>query len=335
MAQSGALVWTDVDQIPADFGPTVVTIGNFDGVHLGHQEVLRQVVELARSLDARAVAVTFDPHPSAIHRPDNAPPLLTDTAVKIDLLRATGVDAILVLPYSLEFAQQSPQEFVARYIAGRVGAKHVVVGHDVRFGWQNSGDLNTLTHLGQCHGFDVTPIDDLGSTRSADNRPTRWSSTVVRELLLLGDVARAQKILGRQHTVSSAVVHGDARGRLLGFPTANLSVPVAGMVPADGVYAGWLERIDPTPGQETGPLPAAISIGTNPTFAGADRRVEAYVLDRNDLELYGDHVRLRFVQLLRPTLRFDSVDELVDQMTQDVDEARDLLQVPSTQVPGS
>ncbi len=325
MAQGRAQVWTDIAQVPADFGPAVVTIGNFDGVHLGHQEVLRQVVDLAKSARARAVAVTFDPHPSAIHRPETAQPLLTQTAKKIELIAESGVDAILVLPYSLEFAQQSAEEFVSRYIAGRVGAKRVVVGHDVRFGWQNSGDLTTLIELGREHGFEVTPIADLGQATTADDRPTRWSSTVVRELLLMGDVSRAQEVLGREHSLSSRVIHGDARGRLLGFPTANLEFPVAGMIPADGVYAGWLERINPQAGLEAGPLPAAISIGTNPTFAGVTRRVEAYVLDRTDLELYGDQVRLRFVDLLRPTLRFDSVDELVKQMTADVDRARQIL----------
>ncbi len=325
MAHNGAQVWTSVDQVPADFGPTVVTIGNFDGVHLGHQEVLQQVVDLARASGCRAIAVTFDPHPSEIHRPDTAPPLLTSTAQKIDLLCRTGIDAVLVLPYSLEFAKQSPEQFVANFIAGRVGAIHVVVGHDVRFGWQNAGDLGTLTELGRQYGFDVTPITDLGQTTTLDDGTTRWSSTAVRELLLRGDVNRVQEILGREHSVSSLVVHGDARGRLLGFPTANLDFPVEGMVPADGVYAGWLERVDPGPGIEPGPLPAAISIGTNPTFAGVNRRVEAYVLDRTDLELYDDRVQLRFVEFLRGTWRFDSVDELVEQMTSDVNQAREIL----------
>lgn len=325
MADGEVLVWTDIDQVPDDFGPSVVTIGNFDGVHRGHQAVLQQVVESARSLDALAVAITFDPHPSAIHRPDTAPPLLTATPDKIELIGRSGVDAILVLPYSLQFAQQSAEQFVARYIAGPVGAKHVVVGHDVRFGWQNSGDLSTLNELGRKYDYEVTPIDDLGESISADDRPTRWSSTVVRDLLHLGDVAGAQEILGRKHSVSSVVIHGDARGRLLGFPTANLEFPVSGMIPADGVYAGWLQRIDAKEGLESGPLPAAISIGTNPTFAGQTRRVEAYVLDRTDLDLYGDIVRLSFVELLRPTLRFDSVDELVARMTHDVDQAREIL----------
>lgn len=325
MTDGEVLVWTDIDQVPADFGPSVVTIGNFDGVHRGHQAVLKRVVEAARSLGALAVAITFDPHPSAIHRPDTAPPLLTATPDKIDLISRSGVDAILVLPYSLQFAQQSAEQFVARYIAGRVGAKHVVVGHDVRFGWQNSGDLSTLIELGREYDYEVTPIDDLGESLSADDRPTRWSSTVVRELLDLGDVAGAREILGREHSLSSVVIHGDARGRLLGFPTANLEFPVEGMIPADGVYAGWLQRIDSGEGQESGPLPAAISIGTNPTFAGQTRRVEAYVLDRTDLDLYGDDVRLSFVELLRPTLRFDSVDELVTRMTHDVDRAREIL----------
>lgn len=339
MAGTGVQIWSGIEQVPADFGPSVVTLGNFDGVHRGHQEVLRRVVTLARSSGARAVAVTFDPHPSVIHRPDTAPPLLTDTVDRVELIARTEVDAVLVLTYSLEFAKQSPEEFVARYLAGPLGAERVVVGHDVRFGWQNVGDLDTMIELGRQYGFDVDAIDDLGQadTPGVTAAPERWSSTFVRELLTAGDVARVREILGRAHSVRGEVVHGDARGRDLGFPTANLGRPVAGMIPADGVYAGWLERV---PSQEHaqlvdeserreggayGRLPAAISIGTNPTFDGVDRRVEAYVLDRTDLDLYGDEVRVTFVEHLRPTLRFDSVAQLVERMTVDVDRARQIL----------
>lgn len=343
MAGTDVQIWSGIEQIPADYGPSVVTLGNFDGVHRGHQEVLRRVVTLARSSGARAVAVTFDPHPGAIHRPDTAPPLLTDTVDRVELIGRTGVDAVLVLPYSLEFAKQSPEEFVARYLAGPLGAERVVVGHDVRFGWQNAGDLDTMIELGRQYGFDVDAIDDLGQVDAPGTTaaPDRWSSTFVRELLTAGDVARVREVLGRAHSVRGEVVHGDARGRDLGFPTANLGRPVAGMIPADGVYAGWLERV---PAQEdaqltgefdelderrdddaSGRLPAAISIGTNPTFDGVDRRVEAYVLDRTDLDLYGDEVRITFVERLRPTLRFDSVAQLIERMTVDVDQARQLL----------
>lgn len=316
-------VWHGINHVPEGFGPSVVTIGNFDGVHRGHQAVLARVVSRAREAGASAVALTFDPHPAVVHRPQDAPGLLTGIEERIALIAQTGIDAIVVLPYSLEFAKQSPQEFVAKFLAGPLRPRCVVVGHDVRFGWQNAGDLSTMIELGHAHGFDVEAVDDLGqnSVGPEDCRTDRWSSTYIRTVLASGDVRAANEALGRQHAVRGIVVHGDARGRELGYPTANLG-SISGFIPADGVYAGWLERLSP---DELGTLPAAISIGTNPTFDGAERRVEAYVLDRTDLDLYDDEVRLTFVARLRPTVRFDSVDALVLQMAADVDQARGIL----------
>jgi riboflavin kinase/FMN adenylyltransferase len=336
--------WTDLAQVPADFGPSVVTVGNFDGVHRGHVGVLTRMVADARAAGARSVAVTFTPHPQQVHRPEQAPPLLTGDADRLELLEQTGLDAVLLLTYTLEFAQQTAEDFVRRYLVEGLHARTVVVGRDVRFGRGNAGDLATMVELGERYGFAVEVIEDVapddgpddgsadGTTGDgdrvgalADPLRRRWSSTWVRELLAAGDVRQAARVLGRPHRMRGTVVHGDKRGRDLGYPTANLSPDAAGMVPADGVYAGWLRRPAVEAGSPDAVLPAAVSVGTNPTFDGVQRRVEAYVLDRTDLDLYGEEVVLDFVERLRPTLRFDSVDELVEQMDRDVEGVRGVL----------
>ncbi|MGV8976514.1 MAG: bifunctional riboflavin kinase/FAD synthetase [Cellulomonas sp.] len=329
--------WTDLADVPNGFGPSIVTIGNFDGVHRGHVAVLRRMVTGARAVGARAVAVTFSPHPSQVHRPDAAPPLLTGDADRLELLAQTGLDAVLLLEYTLAFARQTAEEFVVRYLVDGLSARTVVVGRDVRFGRDNAGDLTKMIELGKLHGFTVEVLDDvapgdvtadMAAPRPGDGPHRRWSSTWVRELLEVGDVDGAARVLGRPHRMRGIVVHGDARGRELGFPTANLAWDATGMVPADGVYAGWLRPLR-TPGDpasaSTDVLPAAISVGTNPTFGGVQRRVEAYVLDRTDLDLYDREVVLEFVATLRPTVRFDSIDALVVQMRLDVKSVRTLL----------
>nr|WP_242496536.1 bifunctional riboflavin kinase/FAD synthetase [Xylanimonas protaetiae] len=304
---------------------SVVTIGNFDGVHRGHQAVLGRVVGLARADGRAAVAVTFDPHPAQVHRPADAPALLTGLADKLDLLARTGLDAVLVVPYTLDLADLTPDEFVTRYLVEALRARTIVVGHDVRFGKGNSGTLATMVELGGQHGFEVVAVDDVGVSRlRTPGGSARWSSSAGRLLLAEGDVAGAAAILGRPHRLRGVVVHGDARGRQLGFPTANLG-RISGMVPADGVYAGRLLRPTLPPDHPDRVLPAAVSVGTNPTFDGVDRRVEAYVLDRDDLDLYDEEVVVELVDRLRPTLRFDGVDALVRQMHDDVDRARELL----------
>ena len=344
--------WTDLSQVPAGFGPSVVTLGNFDGVHRGHRSVLARMVVDARAVGARAVVVTFSPHPAQVHHPQDAPPLLTGVEDRLELLAETGLDAVLLLEYTLDFARQTPEEFVGRYLVHGLNASTVVVGRDVRFGWGNAGDLTTMTELGQRYGFTVEVIEDqaadpaLGDAgpvegddvaraaaehlrQVAEPLHRRWSSTWVRELLAGGRVAEAADVLGRPHRMRGVVVHGDARGRELGYPTANLAPGSAGMVPADGVYAGWL-RVTGDAGRLRVPgdaerLPAAISVGTNPTFDGAERRVEAYVLDRTDLDLYDREVVLEFVLRVRPTLRFDSVERLVATMDGDVAHVRAAL----------
>ena len=312
--------WTDLSQVPADLGRSVVTIGNFDGVHRGHRRVLDRMVATAHARRSPAVAVTFHPHPAQVHAPTTAPPLITGLADRFELLAATGLDAVLLLEYTLQFARATPEEFVRTYLVDGLRAGTVVIGRDVRFGRDNSGDLATMRALGERFGFDVEVVDDAHGDGAR-----RWSSTWVRELLAAGDVTAAADVLGRPHRVRGVVVHGDARGRELGYPTANLSQDSSGIVPADGVYAGWLRRVGYPQDRPDGYLPVAISVGTNPTFDGVQRRVEAHVPDRTDLDLYDEEVVVEFVERLRPTLRFDSVDELVATMADDVRRTRDVL----------
>ncbi|GAB3688950.1 bifunctional riboflavin kinase/FAD synthetase [Angustibacter aerolatus] len=315
------LRWDDLPDVPADVGPCVVTLGNFDGVHAGHRAVLGRVVELARANGATAVAVTFDPHPLAVLHPNRAPELITGLDQRLELIADAGVDAALVLPFTRELAAQTPREWVQGTFVDVLHAHTVVVGSDTRFGVRNSGDVGTLRELGAELGFDVVVVDDVAP---ADDQ-RRWSSSWVRELLRSGDVDAAARLLGRPHRVTGEVVHGDHRGRELGYPTANLSPHSEGMVPADGVYAGWLLRTGLDERDPERLLPCAVSIGTNPTFDGVGRRVEAYVLDRTDLDLYGETITLELVARLRETLRFESVDDLLVQMEHDVAECRDLL----------
>jgi len=316
--------WDGIEAVPDDVRASVVTIGNFDGVHRGHGAVLDAVVRTARAEDALAVALTFDPHPARVHRPQQAPELLTGLADRLELLAGHHLDAVLVIEYTLDFAALDPETFVRRYLVEALGAKRVVVGQDVRFGRENSGDRTTMAELGAHYGFAVDLVHDA----AADGQ-RRWSSTWVREKLAEGDVEAAAAILDRPHWMRGTVVRGHARGRDLGYPTANLDPAATGSVPADGVYAGWLVRHPGT--SEAERLPAAISIGTNPTFDGLIRQVEAHVLGRWDLDLYEQEVRLEFVQMLRPTVRFDNIDALVRQMRTDVLEAAQVLEVPEPQ----
>jgi len=312
-------IWRSLADVPADLGRTVVTIGNFDGVHLGHQHVIRRAREVAAELGVqRVVAVTFDPHPIAVLRPEHAPPTLTTVDGRVELLEAAGADDVLVIPFTREIAAWSPERFIEDILVGCLKARAVVVGANFRFGRRAAGDLATLRSAGDVHDFvtDGIPLD---------GGPQVWSSTYIRNCLAAGDVEGAAEALGRPFTVRGVVVKGEQRGRELGYPTAN--VPAYGMhaAPADGVYAGWLRRLDD--GSER--LPAAISVGTNPTFEGVrERRVESYVLDRDDLELYGVWIEVSFVARLRGMVRFASTEDLVATMRNDVERAHLVLGVP-------
>jgi riboflavin kinase / FMN adenylyltransferase len=317
-------VWNGLAEVPADLRRSVVTLGNFDGVHRGHRAVLGQLVEQATSRDATSVAVTFEPHPLAVLFPERAPTPLTSLAQRLELLAGSGLDAVLVMEFTLEFARLTPEEFVEQVFVEALHAGAVIVGEDTRFGWKNSGNVDTLRELGASHDFDVIVLADLGDGE-------RWSSTMARAQLAEGDVEGAAVVLGRPPSVCGTVVHGDHRGRELGFPTANLGPIVESLVPADGVYAGWLVRLDlPEDDSVDRVLPCAVSIGTNPTFDGHERRVEGYVLDRTDLDLYGERICYELVRRLRPTLKYEGIEPLVRQMNLDVAQCREIL---STIVP--
>jgi riboflavin kinase/FMN adenylyltransferase len=307
-------IWRSLDDVPVDLGRTVVTVGNFDGVHLGHQHVLREARDVADAEGLSVVAVTFDPHPMVVLRPEHAPTMITGIEERARLLGDAGADHVLALPFDREMASWSPHEFCRLVLSEDLHAAVVVVGENFRYGSKAAGDVGSLVASGEELGFRAVGVP-------LDGGPEVWSSTYVRSCLASGDVASAAQALGRPFMVRGVVVEGDRRGRALGFPTANVSTRNVTAVPADGVYAGWLRRLD------TGErYPAAISVGTNPTFAGErERRVESYVLDRDDLELYGVEVEVSFVDRIRGMVRFDGVDELIDWMRQDVARAHEIL----------
>lgn len=327
-------IWYGAEQVPESQRPpsgaasagSAVTVGVFDGVHRGHQRILARVVERARALGpgCLAVAVTFDPHPLTVHRPGIDLAMIASLPDRLEAMAATGLDAVLVIPYTLGFADQSPEDFVRDWLEGLLGARAVVVGADVRFGRDNSGDADSLRAIGAADGVEIEIVPEVLAPGGR-----RWSSTWARECLAVGDVRQAAEILGRPHRVRGVVIHGLRRGRELGFPTANLDAATAGVVPPDGVYAGWLVRGGRGGASEGERLPAAISIGTNPTFDDVPARtIEAHVLGRADLDLYGEDVAVDFVSHLRPMLAFDSLEPLLERMRQDVLDTAEVLGAP-------
>jgi riboflavin kinase / FMN adenylyltransferase len=303
--------WRGLDSVPYGWGRCVLTIGVFDGVHRGHQEIIGRAVARARDSGLPAVVLTFDPHPSEVVRPGSHPPVLTPARRKAEILEALGVDVLFVLPFTVEFSHLPPAEFVHEVLVERLHAASVVVGENFRFGHRAAGDLATLRTLGASFGFATEGVPLL-----RDSEVT-ISSTYVRSCIDAGDVAAATVALGREHRLDGIVVRGDRRGRSLGYPTANIRTERYAAIPADGVYAGRVVRHDER-------LPAAISIGTNPTFEGRERRVEAYVLDVDE-DLYGEEIGVEFVARLRGMLRFDRVDDLIVQMADDVERTRELV----------
>ncbi|WP_405375017.1 MULTISPECIES: bifunctional riboflavin kinase/FAD synthetase [unclassified Microbacterium] len=312
-------VFTDPADIPAGFGPSVIAIGKFDGVHSGHRAVIDRARVTATDAGARVVAVTFDRNPLSILRPESCPEALVSIEQKIALLADAGVDATLVLRFDAELAALTPEEFVEHVLVDALDAVCVLVGDDFRFGRGGAGTPQLLASLGLDSGFTVDVVSDVqGGGR-------RVSSTWVRELLAAGQVEDAARLLGRPHALRGEIVHGVKRGRELGYPTANLSADVEGFVPADGVYAGWL--VDE--GSSADRLfaatryPAAISIGTNPTFDDVPvRQVEAYVLDETDLDLYGHTVQVQLTHRIRGMVKFEGIDALIETMRGDVEAAR-------------
>ena len=310
--------WQGLDDVPADWGRSVVTIGVFDGVHRGHQVIIARALEIAAERGLPLVVVTFDPHPDEVVRPGSHPPLLCTPRFRAELLGRLGADAVCVLPFSYEFSQLPAEEFVRSVLVDALHAAAVVIGENFRFGHKAAGNVTLLGELGEKYEFSAEGVplltDDVGTV----------SSSRIRDLLAAGAVAAAAAELGRLHRVEGIVVRGHQRGRALGFPTANAEPPPHTAIPGDGVYAGWLASLD-TDGTELERWPAAISVGTNPTFEGSDRTVEAYALDRDDLDLYGMHVAVEFAERVRGQARFEFVDELITQMDEDVAAVRGLL----------
>jgi riboflavin kinase/FMN adenylyltransferase len=313
------LRWRGLDDVPTGWGRSVVTVGVFDGVHRGHQKLIGRAVAVAAARDLPSVLVTFDPHPTEVIRPGHHPAQLTTLARRAELVAEMGISAFCVLPFTTELARMPANEFAHEVLVERLHAAAVLVGDNFTFGHGAKGDVPLLRQLGRRFGFAVEGLELITDTTDPGNGIT-YSSTYIRACIDGGDVALAAQALGRPHRLEGVVVRGDRRGHELGFPTANLAPPPFAAVPADGVYACWFVH-----GKRQ--LPAAVSVGTNPTFSGRQRTVEAYVLDVDE-DFYGHHVALDFVERLRGMERFDSVDALVEQMHRDVSYTRELLAEP-------
>lgn len=290
-----------------------VAIGIFDGVHRGHQEILRRAKEVSNGKGV--IALTFDPHPMQFFAPDKAPTMLVSVERRVELLKEHGADAVIVCEFDSEFAKKSPEEFVSEVLVKYLKISGVVVGENFSYGHKASGKVADLITSGKGHGFIAEEVS------LAEAQGGVVSSTRIRKAIAVGDVELAKNLLSRPHRLQGIVVHGEKRGREIGYPTANLGYSTASnTVPADGIYAGWLEV-----GQNR--WPSAISIGTNPTFAGErSRQVEAYALDQTGLDLYDQSASIDFGWRLRDTLKFDGLEPLLEQMKKDCDQARKLTQ---------
>ncbi|MEY3054703.1 MAG: bifunctional riboflavin kinase/FAD synthetase [Ilumatobacteraceae bacterium] len=309
----------------SDGSRSVCTIGAYDGLHLGHRTVIDHVRTIAGNTSARSVIVTFDRHPASLVRPESAPRLLTDQQQKMELLADSGVDSVAVVRFDEAQAAESPEDFVVRVLVRALRVRAVVVGEDFHFGRGRAGNVDLLRRLGEEHDFGVVPYTLI---TGEDSRVV--SSTAIRTALAAGDVATAGDMLGRPYELRGVVADGDKRGRTIGFPTANVEVPSAMCVPADGVYAAWYVRDS---GPRAGAVyPAAVNVGRRPTFYDDQpwSVVEAHVIDNGPddhqpLDLYGESARLRFVARLRGEKKFSGVDELKAQLQHDIDAARQML----------
>ena len=290
---------------------SVVVIGVFDGVHKGHQLLLNRAKEIAAG--RTIIALTFDPHPTTVFAPDKTPTLLTTLADRVELLKIHNADQVAVMKFNEKFAALSPSEFVQDILVKQLNVGTVIVGRNFTYGHKAAGSVETLIATGVELGFTVD-VQELKSDTEV------ISSSRIRALVVAGKVEQARELLSRQHRLDGVVIHGEKRGREIGYPTANLGQIEGQTIPADGVYAGWL-----TVGINF--WPAAISIGTNPTFEGErGRQVEAYALDQEGLELYDKNASIEFGWFLRPTLKFDGLDDLLVQMKSDCDQARELTE---------
>ena len=317
-------------EVPAGLTDPVVTIGVFDGVHRGHQKLIRHAVERADEAGVPSVVMTFDPHPVAVFAPEHTPDVLLPLAERARLIAELGVHYMLVIDFTKELAGESPEDYFAGVIVDKLHASRVVVGENFTFGAGGLGTARTMLQLGMKYGVEVDVVSLLFDGTE------RICSTAIRDALAGGDIAQATEFLGREFAVTALVERGAGRGgRELGYPTANQYVNDSEAIPADGVYAGWFTVV---PDDALGPIdgdmepgiryPAAISVGTNPTFGDARRSVESFVLDR-DADLYGRVARVEFIAKVRDMVKFDSVEELLDHMARDVARVRAILDAHS------
>ncbi len=295
----------------------MVTIGAYDGVHVGHQQVIEQVRRLSEERGCRSALVTFDRHPATVVRPESAPLLLTGADQRLELLEATGLDAAVIVHFDEEQATESPESFIQRVLIDCMSVAAIVIGEDFHFGSNRGGNVELLRKIGLEHDFDVLPLDLVSRTDGIDE-PV--SSTAIRRSLAGGDITTANRMLGREYEVRGSVVKGDQRGRLLGFPTANVEVSNRVCLPADGVYVGRYERPN---GDTHG---CAINLGRRPTFYehAETSLLEAHLLDF-DGDLYGESGSVRFTDFLRSERKFDGIEALIEQLRSDVESARTLL----------
>ncbi|WNG89608.1 bifunctional riboflavin kinase/FAD synthetase [Mycobacterium sp. ITM-2016-00317] len=321
--------WRGQDEIPTDWGRCVVTIGVFDGVHRGHQELISRAVKAGRSRGVPVVLMTFDPHPMEVVFPGSHPAQLTTLTRRAELVEELGIDVFLVMPFTADFMKLTPERYVHELLVERLHAVEVVVGENFTFGKKAAGNVELLRKAGERFGFAVDSLTLVSeAAEPARHESVTFSSTYIRSCVDAGDMVAAAEALGRPHRVEGVVVRGDGRGRVLGFPTANVAPPMYSAIPADGVYAAWFTVLGHgpvvgtvTPGER---YQAAVSVGTNPTFSGRTRTVEAFVLDTT-ADLYGQHVAVDFVARLRGQEKFDSVADLVTAMTADTERARTIL----------
>jgi riboflavin kinase/FMN adenylyltransferase len=306
------LSFESVSELPKDLGSTVVTIGKFDGIHVGHQALLAKTLELSEDQMLAPVVVTFDRHPGqVIHGSETIIPILGKQQ-KQELIAESGIEMLLTLAFDEELAKLSARDFVSSVLVNNLHARAVVVGSDFKFGAGQSGDVATLRELGAEFGFVVNEVPSV----LVDGE--KVSTTKIRALLDSGNVRGASMMLGRLHSTRGMVEHGLKIGRKLGFPTANISRDAEGLLPKDGVYAGWLHA----QGER---YPAALSIGINETIVEVPRLLEVHVLDRNDLDLYDQVVDVEYVDFIRPALKFNGVDELIAAINADLDKIRQIL----------
>ncbi|CAN5224791.1 bifunctional riboflavin kinase/FAD synthetase [soil metagenome] len=318
--------WRGQNEIPSDWGRCVLTIGVFDGVHRGHAELIARAVKAAQARGIPAVLMTFDPHPMEVVFPGSHPAQLTTLTRRAELAEQLGIDVFLVMPFTADFMKLTPDRYIHELLVERLHVVEVVVGENFTFGKKAAGDVSQLRKAGERLGFAVEAMSLVAEHHLSET--VTFSSTYIRSCVDAGDVVTAAEALGRPHRVEGVVVRGDGRGKVLGFPTANVAPPMYSAIPADGVYAAWFTVLGHGPVMGT-VIPgeryeAAVSVGTNPTFSGRTRTVEAFVLD-TAADLYGQHVAVDFVGRIRGQEKFDQIGDLVEAMERDVDKARAIL----------